>query len=218
MKHLILLCSIGAVLSSATAQEMVMQRDMQTEAAAAAQEGLSSLKRILEVEGQAEYLGLDSAKDLVGAELGTPYPVLLLRLDHLRAYGGGDPREVFTQTGHMLYPVERSGATKALIRVAPIDGEMKTVEVGLPNVARNLTKASTAAQERYDVASGGVYYVEALAQNMDFVAVESGGDVLMSPVSAAVMLDMEIGDFQDAETILRRLQVLSENIDPDVPR
>jgi len=162
--------------------------------AAAATAASEDLHFWLEVipKNQLSHYGFSGPDELKAAGLGDPIHVHMIHPNKILNFLGEDLSSMISRMDHdtWLFPVVVRNRYKCLLRVAEIDGNMKTIGIGSAGLARQL---DAVLNEWSDLKAGPVKLVQIFQANSDFVVLErkSGRAKLIPLESAATMLQRQ---------------------------
>jgi hypothetical protein len=143
------LCTAALTLAAYPAQETAATKEqlaehvrvMVQESRAPAEKALKQL-RDLATKENIKSLGFESLEELPTAELGRPLPVVLVRLDELRAYQEkGDAYKLLHPIPKVMYGVHIKGESRCGLEVQKRDGKWEVSAIGIAGPARQYVAA-----------------------------------------------------------------------------
>jgi hypothetical protein len=150
---------------------------MVKESRAPAEKALKQL-RDLATKENFKSLGFDSLEELESAELGTPLPVVIVRLDELREYKPkGEAYKLLHPLPKVVYGVTVKGEPRCGLEVQKRDGKWETSALGLAGPARQYVKALKKHAEK-DQAKA-FFLMKVLALNETYLGYQTDKGVML---------------------------------------
>jgi hypothetical protein len=150
-------------------------RAMVKESRAPAEQALKQLRELATKENF-KSLGFDSLEELPSAELGSPMPVLMVRLDELRDYKPkGDPYKLLHPIPKVVYGVNVKGEPRCGLEVRKQDGKWEASALGIAGPARLYVQAlkKQAGKDKATV----FFLIKVLALNETYVGYQTDSGV-----------------------------------------
>lgn len=168
-----------------------------TSQAGAAQEGLATLKQVVNA-GNYAALGFGSPDEVRQATLGAPLRIYQVRLDALRAFNGqSDPNKLLADVGRSLYPVQVSQKVATSIFVTASPEGWRASELGNAAVARLVSAYRHGA---------GDFVVHVPALKSYYVAERIEGRLMLTPVMDDPRTGFKAGETLPADLVFAGLQ------------
>jgi hypothetical protein len=150
---------------------------MVKESRAPAEKALKQLRELATKENF-KSLGFDSLEELTSAELGTPLPVVIVRLDELREYKPkGDAYKLLHPLPKVMYGVTVKGEPRCGLEVHKRDGKWTASALGIAGPARHYVKALKKHAEK-DQAKA-FFLMKVLALNETYLGYQTDKGVML---------------------------------------
>ncbi len=138
---------------------------MVKESRAPAEKALKQLQKLTKKENF-KSLGFDSLEEVPTAELGKALPVLIVRLDELRAYKEkGDAYKLLHPLPKVVYGVTVKGEPRCGLEVQKRDGKWEVSALGIAGPAREFIQAITKQGEKDKARAYFLVKIPALQHN-----------------------------------------------------
>jgi len=150
-------------------------------------------------------LGFGAADEARSATLGAPSRVVMVRLDELKEYAGGDAERLLHAVDRVTFPVEVGGQTRSSLTVTRVDGRWQAESFGAPQYARLLTEARARLAERAGVSAAEVFEAQVPSLNVRFVGARAASGLLLAAVADDARFGFKRGDAVPAAEALGKL-------------
>lgn len=165
--------------------------------AAAAQQGLATLKQVVNADNYAR-LGFGSPEEVRQATLGEPLHIYRVRLDALRKFTGEtNPETLLDDARRSLYPVKVSERVATSIFVTQARDGWRSTELG------NAAVAQLVSRYRHSAAD---FIVHVPALQAYFVADRVEGALVLTPVTDDPRTGLKAGEAMPARHVFLLLQ------------
>lgn len=170
----------------------------------AAQRAIESTRAMT---GRAAQIAGISGDSVSKARFGTPFRLLMVRLDMLRDYQAGqDPASLLVETGESILPVLVDDTVTSAVRVLKTKDGWRTTRIGEVSYVRALEPVRQQARKaRRGSADSDYFVVEILGLQMSFIAHASGGNLELRPVVGRADLSVNASDVFEAGALFARL-------------
>lgn len=166
------LAAVGQAQQPTTAERLAESvRKTVAESNAEAQRALKQLEQLATRENF-KSLGFESLEEVKQAQLGNPLPVIIVRLDELRAYKDkADPYPLLHPIPKVIYAVNVDGNVRSCVELEKLDGKWEGSSYGMSASA----KAHAAAlKNRAGKDEGRMFFVvKVLALNKTYLAYQA---------------------------------------------
>jgi hypothetical protein len=150
-------------------------------ATTAAQQGLQTYVRLVTPDNY-QAMGFTNPDDVRSAVLGPPLRVFTVRLDELKAYGGGDPGALLEPTERVTFLVQVGGATRSTLTVERRAGTWTAASFGAPRYGKLVDEVRSRLVEPASAPPEDLFEVRVPALNVGFVGSRSGGALFLTPI------------------------------------
>lgn len=178
---------------------------------AAAEQGLASLRQLVNESNYRE-LGFESPREVDGASLGEPLPVVFVGLDSLRTYqAGGQPERLLSTLNQASFPVLVNQAPRSSVVVQQQNGGWRTSTLGNGALARLIHEGRRAGANREQV----LVHVGALG--LHFVGHRMDNRLMLTPLTSDATFGFRAGSPMQADSVFARLATFARTMDQDAP-
>jgi len=158
-------------------------------------------------------LGLPSAAEIDGAEVGVPMRTVHVRLDELRVYDGRSPADALLHEGPVVTRLVRvGGQVQSALVQSNARGSWETVQMGDRTRATAIDRVMTTLSGSSGVDPDSLFLVKIAALGLDFVAYRSGNQLLLASLFDAPAFGLQVGQPAPAEQVLGSLAAPARQI------
>ena len=197
--------------SNQTAQRQETFVDAQSAATAS----LAVFRKLVNDQNYRE-LGFESADEAGNATLGTPLPVVFVRLDQLREYReGADLNNILGQSNQLNFPVMARDQVRSSVVVEQLNGRWKMGALGNGALAKQLAALRPSQTASGDSTQQALVHFGALG--IYFLGERSDNKWMLKSLNDHPDLNLAAGKAAPAEEVFMRLAPIAKQLRDDAP-
>lgn len=176
-----------------------------------AEVSLTELRELVDEQNYAK-LGFHSPDEPDRMQLGTPMAVYFVGLDRVRQFQPGhDPKELLTDIGEMVYPVQVDQDVRCSLVVKKRGEDWQVQHFGQPRLSRSLAQVRDQLAENSGRPKEDYFEVEIPAMYLVFIGHRETDELFLTPVHDQSELGLEAGKTEPGSDIFTKLSDAARN-------